>query len=232
MRTSVAALGALALALSVAGAANASTVFDVTVWSGAPNGVDSSTTADLAHTPTGLFDAHFTYTGPLDWSNLAAQNSGASGNLVKDFISVTDQGQISSFSSQSGLTLSSWLNTSLSQAGDANASFFRIIGTYTAASAISYTIRHDDGASVYDSNNNALYLSPAETSAITGSFTLPTGVNRTFTIDYVEGNGSPSVLNVQSIVPEPATWAMFLMGFGILGAGLRHRRSLTRGALA
>lgn len=28
-------------------------------------------------------------------------------------------------------------------------------------------------------------------------------------------------------VPEPATWAMFLLGFGLLGATMRHRRRVT-----
>jgi hypothetical protein len=224
VKTSVAVLGALALALSVSGAAKAAISFDVTVWQGTPDGVNSSTTADAAHKPTGLFDAHFTYAGPVDWTNLAAQNSGATGNLVKDFISPADQALISGFSSQSGLTLATWLNTSLSQAGDANAAYFQLIGTYTSATPITYLIKHDDGASVYDSNGIALYTSPAETSAVTGSFTLAAGTNKTFKIDYVEGNGSPSILNVTAQVPEPATWALMISGFGMAGAMLRRRR--------
>jgi hypothetical protein len=52
------------------------------------------------------------------------------------------------------------------------------------------------------------------------------------TIDSVgyPGNGSPVTFEVTDVapgVPEPATWAMMLMGFGLIGATLRDgRRSL------
>jgi len=38
--------------------------------------------------------------------------------------------------------------------------------------------------------------------------------------------------NVSAAVPEPATWAMMLLGFGALGAVLRQRRNATDRALA
>jgi hypothetical protein len=37
---------------------------------------------------------------------------------------------------------------------------------------------------------------------------------------------------VQASVPEPATWAMMILGFGGVGALLRHRRPRPRAALA
>ena len=50
--------------------------------------------------------------------------------------------------------------------------------------------------------------------------------------DYVEGN--VSIDNVQvnlesmgSAVPEPATWALMITGFGLAGSALRRRRQLT-----
>ena len=42
-------------------------------------------------------------------------------------------------------------------------------------------------------------------------------------------NGSPygaALDNVAISVPEPATWAMLISGFGVLGAALRRRRLL------
>jgi len=39
--------------------------------------------------------------------------------------------------------------------------------------------------------------------------------------------GSPGTLAVTAAVPEPATWAMMLMGFGAMGVSLRRRRKLT-----
>jgi len=39
-------------------------------------------------------------------------------------------------------------------------------------------------------------------------------------------------LNVTSAVPEPATWAMMLVGFGMIGATARYRRRATKIAYA
>ena len=41
-----------------------------------------------------------------------------------------------------------------------------------------------------------------------------------FTSSFVTASSAP----VRSAVPEPATWAMMLVGFGAVGAATRHRR--------
>ena len=46
--------------------------------------------------------------------------------------------------------------------------------------------------------------------------------------DCCAGNAGPATLKVEfvgSAVPEPATWAMMIAGFGLAGAGLRRRRA-------
>lgn len=50
-----------------------------------------------------------------------------------------------------------------------------------------------------------------------------------------EGWGINSVLvdgNAVAAVPEPATWAMMILGFGLVGATLRYRRRSTKVAFA
>ncbi len=47
----------------------------------------------------------------------------------------------------------------------------------------------------------------------------------TFVIDYIVPDGySLSFNTVDGAVPEPATWALMLTGFGMVGAGLRSRK--------
>ena len=65
------------------------------------------------------------------------------------------------------------------------------------------------------------------------------GVN-TLTFDvvnYAQNGGNPAGLNVQFLstpggVPEPATWAMMLVGFGGLGAAMRSQRKRSAAATA
>lgn len=40
--------------------------------------------------------------------------------------------------------------------------------------------------------------------------------------------GSVTIAAVAAVVPEPATWGLFILGFGAIGASLRRRSSQTR----
>lgn len=52
----------------------------------------------------------------------------------------------------------------------------------------------------------------------------PTGVAGE-TIESFQGVVGRDFTFFRSVVPEPATWAMMIVGFGMVGAGLRHRRT-------
>ena len=66
--------------------------------------------------------------------------------------------------------------------------------------------------------------SAAETVDITNTFVTTLGPH-SYVLDYVEGNGAPSVLEFSTAAPEPATWAMMLLGFAGLGfAGYRRTK--------
>lgn len=46
-----------------------------------------------------------------------------------------------------------------------------------------------------------------------------------YDVNFGEGGGSANdTINIQSGVPEPASWAMMLVGFGFMGMALRQRR--------
>ena len=59
-----------------------------------------------------------------------------------------------------------------------------------------------------------------------GTTTAPTFLLGTFTM----GDGTLTITRdaVTSAVPEPATWAMMLGGFGLVGGAMRYRRRQTR----
>lgn len=69
-------------------------------------------------------------------------------------------------------------------------------------------------------NGNAVNL---WSNGVTPGVGLNYGVAITDRTDVLGYSGGVSI----QAVPEPATWAMMLGGFGILGAGMRHRRSAT-----
>ena len=215
---SLAAAAALTLVAS-GGTARAAQTFGVEVWIGKL----PSTQADAANVPTsdvGLTHATFDYTGSVNWSSINANN------YFQDFI------PLANITNYAGNVSLATLGTSgLSVSGDAYSAFFQITGVYSAASDYSGSVTHDDGASLYTDVGTA-FEHPAETAALTNSFTLPSGVH-SFTLDYVEGNGAPSVLQINfpndvattttTAAPEPMS--MVLLGGALAGlAAVRRRR--------
>jgi hypothetical protein len=169
--------------------------------------------------------ASFTYTGALNWQVTAPQGSP---NLAGPFVTFSG-GTIGNFTGL--ISEATFLTTSLSNVGDSgpgSTSFFQVTGSGTFSGG---SITHDDGASVYlDGSSTAIVSQPVETSAELGTFVTTPGFH-TFTIDYVEGNGAPSQLTfMTTAVPEPATWAMMILGF--LGVGfMAYRRKQNGSAL-
>jgi len=58
--------------------------------------------------------------------------------------------------------------------------------------------------------------------ALSRNFTVGTGESVTFTTGTIFGTGTPAAVAIG--VPEPATWGLMLVGFGLIGAGMRSRR--------
>lgn len=58
-----------------------------------------------------------------------------------------------------------------------------------------------------------------------GSRTTPIFNLGIFQLNQTTGvGGTLTISQVQAAVPEPATWAMMILGFGIIGFGLRRRK--------
>jgi hypothetical protein len=235
------AAATLAAGLLVSTAASAAQVYTVQAWINTPAS-QGANTADLAHYNllSGTeASATFIWSGPIDWSDTSGQNNSPAGGIASNFFSkngalptnfadhaVYDAGN-------SLLTQAQFLASSLTIAADSYSTFYRITTSYSSPNDVVESFSHDDGASVYlDGALSPLAgTTSGETSVVTENVTLTAG-SHDLTLFYVSGNGTPSVLNFSSpgSVPEPASWALMIAGFGGLGAALRRKRAL--GALS
>jgi hypothetical protein len=107
----------------------------------------------------------------------------------------------------------------LSTSGFGSVSLFEL--TFTTNHALSATIYHDDGISLWNSNNSIDLFNYAVPVSITGnSISVLPG---TYNLWYAEANGAPADLQFADVsIPEPATLALF--GAGLLGFGAWRRR--------
>ncbi len=105
-------------------------------------------------------------------------------------------------------------------------------GTYTISDAGTTTLGGGAGnprvSGTYDaftslSAFNGTSVSGAWTLTIADQVALDAGALRSWDLRLTSANGA---------VPEPATWAMMLIGFGAVGVAMRRRRSAVQSAIA
>ena len=221
----VGALATLAVAPTAARAAVLTGVFDITVLTGTTgNGTGFSTVPGNPFVG-GTATAHFTYTGALNFSNTAGQNSGSTGDINGAFftnpLSITGYTGSGIFApgNDNYNTVNGFLAGSGSASSFAYGSLYTIkLGSLSAGTVL--TITHDDGATVFQGNTQFGPTASGPTSVVTDVVTI-TSTGDT-TLYYSRQNGTPSILQV-SAVPEPSTWAMMILGF--IGVGfMAYRR--------
>lgn len=231
-----AAIG-LSGALSVS-AARADVLVDVYIYSGVHWGTnaDAATLANASANNSAKYE--FVYSGldAIQWNNFNAQGGS---NTGLDFLGAANLGNITGWNNSLGFgSEAAFLAQTLSSKGDGTSAFFDITGAIigTASFGPAAQITHDDGAT-FTVGSDILVNSPKETVQTTDGFG-PAGpyTNAAFQLLYVEGNGSPAILDVRTdspnlttSVPEPSTWAMLIIGFA--GVGFMAYRRKTQPAL-
>jgi hypothetical protein len=107
-------------------------------------------------------------------------------------------------------------------------SFDDVAGTFGGVAGTASTISFGDGifASLSITAANLGFTQFSAPTLFTGSPSDPTFLTGSYTVvNPFLGNGTLSIspVAVTSAVPEPAMWAMMLMGFGGIGFAIRRR---------
>ena len=160
--------------------------------------------------------------GNLQQSNFTVGNNG-----INYIVADSDANTVSQF-----LSGTSGLSAAIG-AADADNSHTTISGVLSLIAGINaLTITHDDGVVLRLNNIVVGGFTAAATSPITETvnFNAGGGGNFAFILDYNECCSGPAVLQFTAngatvgAVPEPATWAMMLLGFAGLGFAFRQSR--------
>jgi PEP-CTERM motif-containing protein len=141
-------------------------------------------------------------------------------------------------------TVDEWLGISTGANGGhaLNNTVFLFTGsTFLAAGDNSFVVPHDDGLQLNIDGIGLVVDAPGPTAEDFTAFNVnaPAAGFYKFELSYGECCGGPAVIEfdvnggpagTSGGVPEPATWAMMLMGFGGLGALVRRRRTVALAA--
>jgi PEP-CTERM motif len=140
-----------------------------------------------------------------------------------------------------GYTIGGFLNNPVGlnpvvAAMDLNNTYFYFTGSaFLNAGNNSFVVSHDDGLQLNIDGIGLVVDSPLPTSPVDTPFNVfaPSAGVYNFQLSYGEVLGPPAklVVGINGInltgvdpVPEPATWAMMLIGFGGIGMTMRARR--------
>lgn len=215
------ALGASIVALTMAPAANAAIFIGISV-NGAPItqvATDAGTGSTSYVATTGGYFYNVGATGfpllsmpTLLTQSVNVQSQGGANALIDVYITQTD------LTSMNGGLLSTLTSNTILGATATLTSFFSASNALFSGTQLQQAVFNGPGV-----------LSAANAFNVNG----PWSETVRYSLNFTGGNGSNfnGTANLTA-VPEPATWAMFILGFGVLGFAMRRRNAQVTSAKA
>jgi hypothetical protein len=215
LRTSILAAVATSAAMAVASAASAA--ITLSIYHTDPGAAAAAADATLAQAATMIADATLNISA-IDFTNAPGNNSDA-------------------FTIGAFLNNPAGLNSTVAALTLDNTYFLFTGSTFLNAGMNSFVVPHDDGLQLnFPGLTPSLVIDqPGPTSEVDTPFNVnaPSAGVYAFQLSYGETHGGPAVLrfqvNDQTVgggVPEPASWALMIVGFGGLGAMARRRKTM------
>lgn len=149
------------------------------------------------------------------------------GNLASSFVTSTN-----SYSNDNFYPDNTATNTGSDQNGFFRTAIFSGTFSTLAPGSYSFSLGSDDDAYLFVDDNLVAQLGGVHSAATTSYDVDLTEGQHGFQLFYADRQPTGAVLNFAlpanvtstTAVPEPASWAMLIVGFGLMGASLRYRR--------
>jgi hypothetical protein len=224
---SAAAILSMSAAIPSVASASSWVTTSGSVWAGVHPTFDASIpdfvfdVSDATFAGLGTPSATFLPADPHDFNFSSPPSDGTIGGFLNNPVFVTGGG-----------IAGDGLSSGLGHDADSTGTDIQFVGSVLIPHGLfTFDATHDDGLFISIDGLGTVFSALNEhvnSETIGGGFNPGATGFFTFHANYNECCGLPAILQVSDprAVPEPTTWALMLVGFGLAGAALRRRRTV------